>query len=113
MGILLNKTYLLFPECTSQNVIIVIIGCSELFIEIPSNLDVAAMCWSSYKNHYTVKYLVGITPNGNISFLSDTYGERKRERKKEIERDRKREIERERGGERERERKRERERERE
>ena len=39
-------------------------------------LDVAAMCWSNYKNQYTVKYLVGITPNGNISFLSDTCGGR-------------------------------------
>ena len=59
-----------YPKCC------VIIDCSELFIETPSSLDVAAMCWSNYKNHYTVKYLVGITPNGNISFLSDTYGGR-------------------------------------
>ena len=46
------------------------------YIETSSSLDVAAMCWSNYENHHTVKYLVGITPNGNISFLSDTYGGR-------------------------------------
>ena len=34
------------------------------------------MCWSQYKHHYTLKFLVGITPNGAISFLSKCYGGR-------------------------------------
>ena len=59
-----------YPDCC------IIIDCSELFIETPSSLDVAAMCWSNYKNHSTIKYLLGITPNGAISFLSDCYGGR-------------------------------------
>ena len=32
--------------------------------------------WSSYKNRNTLKILVGCTPNGALSFLSDVYGGR-------------------------------------
>ena len=59
-----------YPKCR------VIIDCTELFIETPSSLEVAAMCWSNYKQHYTAKFLIGITPNGYISFVSNTYGGR-------------------------------------
>ena len=59
-----------YPKCC------VIIDCSEIFIETPSSLDVAAMCWSNYKHHYTIKYLIGITPNGAVSFLSECYSGR-------------------------------------
>ena len=59
-----------FPKCR------VIIDCTEVFIETPSSLELAAICWSQYKHHYTIKFLVGITPNGAISFLSDCYGGR-------------------------------------
>ena len=31
-------------------------------------------CRSNYKHHSTVKYLVGITPNGAISYASGCYG---------------------------------------
>lgn len=55
---------------------VVIIGCSEIFIQTSTSLDVAAMCWSNYKHHSTVKYLVCITPNGGISYVSDCYGGR-------------------------------------
>ena len=34
------------------------------------------MCWSNYKSHSTVKFLVGITPNGAIFYISDCYGGR-------------------------------------
>ena len=59
-----------YPQCC------IIINCSELFIETPSSFDIAAACWSNCKHHYTVKYLIGITPNGTVSFLSDCYGVR-------------------------------------
>ena len=55
---------------------VVIIDCAEVYIQTPSSLDIAAMCWSEYKHHYTIKFLVGITPNGAISFVSDCYGGR-------------------------------------
>ena len=51
----------------------VIIDCSEIFIERPKSLYTQAATWSDYKHHNTFKFLVGITPNGYISFLSDAY----------------------------------------
>ena len=54
----------------------VVIDCTEVMIETPSSLELAATCWSNYKHHYTVKFLVGITPNGAISYLSKCYGGR-------------------------------------
>ena len=54
----------------------VIIDCFEIFIERPSNLMARAQTWSSYKHHNTVKYLIAITPQGVISFLSKGWGGR-------------------------------------
>ncbi|XP_066263269.1 uncharacterized protein [Branchiostoma lanceolatum] len=53
-----------------------IIDCTEIFIERPRSLDLQAATWSDYKKHNTMKVLVGITPNGHISFLSKAYGGR-------------------------------------
>ena len=53
-----------------------IIDCSEVFIERPSNLLARAETWSNYKSHNTVKFLIGITPQGSVSFLSKVYGGR-------------------------------------
>ena len=54
----------------------VIIDCFEIFIERPSNLMARAQTWSSYKHHNTVKFLIAITPQGVISFLSKGWGGR-------------------------------------
>ena len=54
----------------------VIIDCAEVFIEQPKSLTNQAATWSDYKHHNTMKFLVGITPSGFISFLSDCYGGR-------------------------------------
>ena len=53
-----------------------IIDCSELFIERPTLLTTRAQTWSSYKHHNTLKFLIGITPYGSISFLSQCWGGR-------------------------------------
>ena len=45
----------------------VIIDCTEMFLETPSSIEVQASMWSDYKQHCTSKYLVSITPNGEIS----------------------------------------------
>ena len=58
------------PSCA------VIIDCFELFIERPMNLLARAQTYSSYKHHNTVKYLIGITPQGTVSFISDGWGGR-------------------------------------
>ena len=54
----------------------VIIDCFEIFIEKPSSLIARAMTWSNYKHHNTVKFLIGITPQGVISFISKAWGGR-------------------------------------
>lgn len=57
----------LYPELVS------IIDCTEIHMESPSSLDKQAMCYSSYKSHTTMKSLLGITPNGAVSFVSELY----------------------------------------
>ena len=54
----------------------VIVDCFEIFIDRPSNLMARAQTWSSYKHHNTAKYMIGITPQGVISFISSGYGGR-------------------------------------
>ena len=52
-----------------------IIDWSEIFIERP--YQVRAQTYSNYKKtHNTVKFLIGITPCGAISFLSKCWGGR-------------------------------------
>ncbi|XP_041843948.1 uncharacterized protein LOC121641751 [Melanotaenia boesemani] len=55
---------------------VVIIDCFEVFIERPSNLKARAETWSSYKHHNTVKFLIGITPQGTVSYISNAWGGR-------------------------------------
>ena len=52
----------------------VILDCFEVFLEGPSNLYARACTWSSYKHHNTVKILLGITPQGTICYVSETWG---------------------------------------
>ena len=56
--------------------VVVIIDCFEVFIDTPSSLGARAWTWSSYKHNNTVKFLIGVTPQGNISFLSKGWGGR-------------------------------------
>ena len=53
-----------------------IIDASEVKIEMPNNTRANVLCWSSYKHHHTVKFLVGIAPDGTITFISKAYGGR-------------------------------------
>ena len=50
-----------------------IIDCFEVFIEKPTSLMAKSATWSTYKHHNTVKYLISITPQGTVSFLSKGY----------------------------------------
>ena len=54
----------------------VIIDCFEVFIDRPSNLKARAEIWSSYKHHNTIKFLIGITPQGTVSYISNSWGGR-------------------------------------
>ena len=59
-----------FSDC------VVIIDCTEIFIERPFSLHARVQTWSNYKNTNTIKYLLGITPSGSICFLSPGWGGR-------------------------------------
>ncbi|XP_063067225.1 uncharacterized protein LOC134458738 isoform X1 [Engraulis encrasicolus] len=58
------------------NRVAVIVDCFEIFIERPSNLTTQAQAYSNYKHNTTMKYLIGITPYGTISFISKGWGGR-------------------------------------
>ncbi|CAH3117580.1 unnamed protein product, partial [Porites lobata] len=48
----------------------VIIDCTEIRCQMPSSLLLNSKLFSSYKNHVTLKGLVGIAPSGAITFIS-------------------------------------------
>ena len=52
----------------------VIIDCFEVFTDRPGSLLARAQTFSSYKQHNTIKVLIGITPQGTIAFTSETWG---------------------------------------
>ena len=51
----------------------VIIDCTEIRCPMPSSLLLNSKLFSSYKNHVTLKGLVGIAPSGAITFISQLY----------------------------------------
>lgn len=52
----------------------VIIDGTEIPIEKPANMKDQSGTWSSYKNRNTLKALIGISPRGFVSYVSDSYG---------------------------------------
>lgn len=65
------------PECfNSFKNCACIIDCTEIFTELPLNLNARAQTYLNYKNASTIKYLIGITPAGAVSFLSAGWGGR-------------------------------------
>lgn len=52
----------------------VILDCTEIFHVKPRNCSAQASTYSQYKHHNTVKVLIGITPTGLITFVSNPYG---------------------------------------
>lgn len=54
----------------------VILDCTEIFIEMPTSYRSQSATFSSYKHHNTAKGLVGIAPNGAVTFVSDLYAGR-------------------------------------
>ena len=57
-----------YPNCCC------IIDCSEIFIEMPASVSACSKTYSDYKKHNTLKFLIGITPCGSISYLSKCWG---------------------------------------
>ena len=55
---------------------VVIIDCFKIFIERPTSLTARAQTWSNYKHHNTIKFLIGITPQRSVTFISQGLGRR-------------------------------------
>ena len=51
----------------------VIIDCTEVRCQMPSSLQLNGELFSNYKNHTTLKGLVGISPGGAVTFISQLY----------------------------------------
>jgi hypothetical protein len=67
------------PECfknTPYKNAVSIIDCTEVTIQRPGNQAARSQTWSNYKHSHTIKFLVGTTPSGSVSFLSKVYGGR-------------------------------------
>ena len=56
-----------YPKCR------VIIDCTELKVQTPSSMVLVSEFFSNYKNHMTLKALVGCTPSGGCSFVSQLF----------------------------------------
>ena len=54
--------------------VVAIIDCLEIFIEKPSNLLAKASTWSQNKYYNMAKYLISITPQGCVNFISKGWG---------------------------------------
>ncbi len=50
-----------------------IIDCFEIFIQRPVSFHARAATYSNYKKHNTVKVLIGISPSGIITFISQAW----------------------------------------
>ncbi|XP_020909445.1 uncharacterized protein LOC110247359 [Exaiptasia diaphana] len=51
----------------------VILDCTEVEVEAPESLHMRAVFYSDYKHHNTYKALIGITPAGGLSFISELF----------------------------------------
>ena len=51
----------------------VIIDCSEFFVQKASHFARQGNMYSSYKNHSTYKCLIGVAPNGAITYISQCF----------------------------------------
>ena len=72
----LCKTMPLCFKSSFGNKVVVIIDCFEVFIDRPSNILARVETWSQYKHHNTAKFLLGIAPQGVITFISSGWGGR-------------------------------------
>lgn len=56
-----------YPNCR------VVIDCTEIHTETPCSLQLKSLMYSDYKSHMTWKGLIGVSPAGIVTFVSDLY----------------------------------------
>ncbi|CAC5361963.1 unnamed protein product [Mytilus coruscus] len=64
------------PEFFKSRYPKVILDCTEICLQRSASLINQSLTYSNYKNHNTVKFLIGITPSGVICFVSEGRGGR-------------------------------------
>lgn len=52
----------------------VILDATEIPIQKPSDVYYQSVTWSNYKHRITIKAMIGVTPSGAVSYVSDAYG---------------------------------------
>lgn len=60
--------------------VFMVLDCTEFYMEKPSGLEAQCVTWSEYKHHNTIKCLIGCTPDGLTTFISNAYGGRASDR---------------------------------
>lgn len=53
-----------------------IIDCFEILIEKQCNVSASAESYSTYQSHHSMKYLIAVSPQGSVRFISDGWGGR-------------------------------------
>ena len=51
----------------------IIVDATEIFVEQPAITELQQLTYSKYKSHNTYKGLIGISPSGAVTFVSDLY----------------------------------------
>lgn len=69
--VILNNSPPIFKEKYPKT--FMILDCTELKIESPSDLVLQSQSYSTYKSHNTMKGLVGCDPNGGLLFVSSLF----------------------------------------
>lgn len=65
------------PKCFAGfEDVVVVLDCTEIFIQHPSSLNTQMITYSNYKGANTWKIMTGVSPAGDIMYLSRAYGGR-------------------------------------
>ncbi|XP_072145526.1 uncharacterized protein, partial [Dermacentor andersoni] len=72
----LQRTMPMAFQETFGKKVAVILDCFEVFVDRPSAMEPRSLTWSRYKHANTVKYLIGIAPQGVITYISRGWGGR-------------------------------------
>lgn len=65
------------PQCFANFIdVAVVLDCTEIFVQHPSNLTQQIVTYSYYKGDNTWKFMTGVSPAGNLINISRAYGGR-------------------------------------
>lgn len=54
----------------------VVLDCTQILIQKPYCLSCRIKLYSNYKSNYSIKFMIGVSPGGLITFVSKPYGGR-------------------------------------